>query len=195
MTTQSDREQIMNKIAADLRIVRRGNWGAKRPSRALEADWDYSAIVIHNTGHGHLDTMAKIQKFDLTTRNWDDVSYHYGIMPNGTIFEGRQLIYKGADVRNQNTGKIGIVCIGDYDSTVVNWLYGRSCGGDPVMPKMLDALRRLTVRLSKSFQITYFGGHIEYGDTTDCPGSSMLPYMAKFRKDFNFKVPVKRSGL
>jgi hypothetical protein len=44
-------------------------------------------------------------------------------------------------------------------------------------------------------QIIHFGGHIEYGDTNDCPGRNMLPEMTKFRKELNFKVPVKRSGL
>lgn len=123
------------------------------------------------------------------------MAYHYGITPDGTIFEGRQLIYKGGDVKNQNTGKIGIVCIGDYDSSVINWVYGKPYGGDPVVLAMLSSLKKLTRRLAQAFRIIYFGGHVEYGDTNDCPGSSMLPYMPKIRKEFSFKAPIKRSGL
>ena len=196
MTGPQDREALMNAIATDLKIVRRDGWGAAPPARPLEPDWDYNAIVIHNSGHGHLDTMLKIQKFDLGERHWDDISYHYGIMPDGTIFEGRPLIYKGADVKNQNTGKIGIVCIGDYDAGVVNWFSGRAYGGDPILPQMLAAMQKLSRRLMAAFPtIVYFGGHIEYGDTADCPGSVMMPYMAATRKVLNLKVPVKRSGL
>ncbi len=55
-----DRDAAMNSIASDLGILRRGSWGARAPAHALEEDWDYSAIVVHNTGHGHLDTMLKI---------------------------------------------------------------------------------------------------------------------------------------
>jgi hypothetical protein len=192
----SDREVIMNQIIDDVGIVRRDAWSAKSPTTSLDLDWDYDSIVIHNSGHGHLDTMLKIQKFDLEKRHWEDISYHYGIMPDGTIFEGRQLIYKGADVKNQNTGKIGIVCIGDYDSGVVNWFSGRAYKGDPVLPKMLDSVRKLTRRLMAAFPtIVRFGGHIEYGDTSDCPGDMLMPYMDTLRKEFGLLVPIKRSGL
>jgi hypothetical protein len=190
------RTAVIDKIVADLRIRRRDAWGASPPAHALESDWNYDAIVIHNSGHGHLDTMLKIQKFDLDKRNWDDISYHYGIMPDGTIFEGRQLIYKGADVKNQNTGKIGIVCIGDYDESVTNWFSGRPYSGDPILQQMLGSVRELSRRLMAAFPtIVYFGGHIEYGDTADCPGSMMMPYMTILRKELNLKVPIKHPGL
>jgi len=94
MPPEPDRDAIMNRIATDLSIVRRAGWGAAAPARPLEPDWDYNAIVVHNTGHGHVDAMLKIQKFDLEERHWDDINYHCGIMPNGTIIEGRQLIYR-----------------------------------------------------------------------------------------------------
>ena len=154
----------------------------------------YDAIVIHNSGHGHLDTMLKIQKFDPTTRHWDDISYHCGILPDETIFEGRQLLNKGADVYKENTWKIGIVCIRDFDASVINWFNGRAYSGDPVVPAMLHSVRRLSRRLVAAFpDMTYFGGHMEYGDTNDCPGSVMMPYMAKLRAELKLTVPVKRS--
>ncbi len=189
------RRAIVDSIAADLKIVRRAAWGAKPQARVPELDWDYTAIVIHNTGHGSIDTMPKIQDLDQNTRGWDDVAYHYAVRADGVIFEGRELVYKGSDVRNQNTGKIGIVCIGDYDKTPLNWLSGRAYAGDAILPAMLDSVRRLTVRLRSSFPIVFFGGHIEYGDTADCPGSEMLPKVAEMRAALGFKVPIKRPGL
>jgi hypothetical protein len=190
----AQRLTVMNDIIRDLGIKGRKSWGASAPVRSLVPDWNYNSIVVHNTGHGFIDTMAKIQKFDLSQRHWDDIAYHYGIMPDGTIFEGRQLIYKGSDIRNQNTGKIGIVCIGDYDASMVNWFSGRAYTGDPIWSAMMDSLKKLTLRLSKDFRILFFGGHIEYGDTTDCPGNELLPRVQKMRKELGFSKPIKRSG-
>lgn len=191
-----DQQAVEDAIASDVGIVRRSGWSAGNPRHALETDWNYDSIVIHNSGHGHLDTMAKIQGFDFDTRHWDDIAYHYGIMPDGTIFEGRELRYKGADVKNQNTGKIGIVCIGSYDEGVMNWFGGRGYGGDPVVPAMLSSIRKLSRRLMKAFPtIRYFGGHIEFGTTSDCPGSELMPYMDTFRKEFGLAVPVNRPNL
>ncbi len=196
MADQPDRTAIMDQIAADLKIRRRPSWAAHAPSKALDPDWNYNAIVIHNSGHNHLDDMKKIQGFDMDQRHWDDIAYHYGIMPDGTIFEGRQLIYKGSDVKNQNTGKIGIVCIGDYDASTINWLHLRPYAGDPVTGKVVEAIEALSRRLMRAFPtMTSFGGHIEYGDTFDCPGSNLLPYMDKLRKTLGLKKPIKRPGL
>ena len=190
-----ERRAVIDRIAADMNVVRRAAWGAKKQARVPELDWNYTALVVHNTGHGHVDTMAKIQDFDQGSRGWDDVAYHYGVQADGGIFEGRELVYKGSDVKNQNTGKIGIVCIGDYDATPLNWLSGRAYAGDAILPAMLDSLRRLCLRLRSSFPIVYFGGHIEYGDTADCPGSQLLPLVAAMRTELGFMVPVKQPGL
>ena len=196
MATSEEREAVMEDILSSLNVLRRNSWGASAPAKPLDPDWDYEAIVIHNTGHGHIDTMKKIQSFDFSDRGWDDISYHYGITSSGSIMEGRQIIYKGADVKNQNTGKIGVVCIGDFDGGVRGWLSGHGTGGDPITAAMQAAIKRLTVKLRLVFPtIKYFGGHIEYGDTADCPGSHMLPVVASLRKEFGLATPIKRSGL
>ncbi len=196
MGDQPDRKAVMDQIAADLKIKRRGDWSARPAARPLETDWNYNAIVVHNSGHNHLDDMQKIQDFDLDKRDWEDIAYHFGIMPDGSIFEGRQLIYKGGDVKMQNTGKIGIVCIGDYDSSVINWFALRPYSGDPVTDAVIKSVEALSRRLLRAFPlIACFGGHIEYGDTYDCPGSNLMPYMDKLRQTLSLKKPMKRSGL
>ncbi len=59
---------------------------------------------------------------------------------------------------------------------------------------MMDSLRKLSRRLIASFPLMrYFGGHIEYGDTNDCPGSELIPYMAELRDELKLSVPIKRS--
>ena len=194
--TAEERVTVMNDILSSVGVLRRCTWGASPPAKPLAPDWDYEAIVMHNTGHGHIDTMKKIQAFDFADRGWEDISYHYGIAANGTIMEGRQIIYKGADVKNQNTGKIGVVCIGDYDGGLKSWVGGHGVSGDPITTPMLLAMKRLTIRLRLAFPtIKYFGGHIEYGDTADCPGSKMLPVVAAMRQELGLITPIKKPGL
>ena len=61
---------------------------------------------------------------------------------------------------------------------------------------MVKALEALSLRLIRAFPlISCFGGHIEYGDTYDCPGSNLMPYMEKLRQTLGLKQPAKRSGL
>lgn len=187
------RRQVMDRIAAAATVTRRAAWGARAPARALEADWNYGAIVVHYAGHDNLTTMKSIQDFDLDHRHWDDMAYHYGISPAGQIFEGREIIYKGAHIRRQNTGKIGIVCLGNFDSGFRSLLAGDGWSGDPVMPSMLDALRRLTRVLRGVFPITTFGGHMEFGDSETCPGSNLLPAVQAMRGEFRLATPVHRS--
>ena len=70
--------------------------------------------------------MRAIQLFDTEHLHWSDVAYHYGISMKGEIFERRELIYKGSHVKSQNTGKVGIVCMGNFDGSLRNLLELRS---------------------------------------------------------------------
>ena len=47
-------------------------------------------------------------------RGFDDVGYHYRVHPDGRIFEGRYLAHKGSHVKHANTGKVGILAMGDF---------------------------------------------------------------------------------
>jgi hypothetical protein len=63
--------------------------------------------------------------------------------------------------------------------------------GDPVVPAMLASMSKLTKILCDAFPTRFFGGHIEYGKTSDRPGSIMLLYMSLFGTEFNLKTPTK----
>ena len=136
--------------------------------------------------------MQSIQSFDVDHRHWEDIAYHYAVSPKGAIFEGRELIFKGSHVKLQNSGKIGIVCIGDFDSSVRNLLEFKSYAGDPVEPAMLGSLERLSRTLMAYFTITTFGGHREYGETETCPGSHLLPAVQALRTKLALAAPTFR---
>ena len=183
----------MESILKSCHVIRRDQWGAKPPKDTLDFDWHYDSIVVHYTGHDNLLSMRSIQDFDVNHQHWSDVSYHYAVSRGGQIFEGRQLVYKGAHVKLQNTGKIGIVCMGDFDPGLRSLLGGDGWNGDPVESAMLASLERLSRALMRVFPIKVFGGHREFGDTEVCPGSSLLPAVTAMRERFKLAAPVHRS--
>ena len=136
--------------------------------------------------------MRAIQDFDHDHRDWDDIAYHYAVSPTGMLFEGRELMFKGSHVKLQNTGKVGIVCIGDFDVSLRNLFEGKAYGGDGVQTAMLASLERLSRTLVANFPITTFGGHKEYGETGTCPGTNLLPAVQAMRGRLRLAAPTFR---
>ena len=74
-----------------------------------------SKITIHHTGgpkpfHGKTAKDAKVflnkvQRFHAITRNWADIGYHFGIDPQGRIWECRPIQFQGAHVKNFNVSQ------------------------------------------------------------------------------------------
>jgi hypothetical protein len=184
---------IMNDVAKYKNIIRRSVWGAMPPTSPLVPDWGYDSIVVHYTGHNNLTTPHAIQGYDIEHDHFDDIAYHYIIEPGGLVYEGRELIYKGSHTYQQNTGKIGIVCVGDYDSGFLSLLRGHGFSGDPIRHPMIDSLRDLTKYLNIFFAIRTFGGHKEYGFSATCPGDQLLPIVQSIRQEFGFSAPVYRA--
>lgn len=187
------RRAVQARILQNCSIASRASWSARAPDAPLDYDWNYDSIVVHYTGHQSYPNMRSIQDLDMEhDRDWHDVAYHYGISRDGKITEGREILFKGSDVYHQNTGKIGIVCLGDFDSSLRNLLMGKGYSGEQVPEAMLRSLERLSLQLRQAFPIRYFGGHIEYGKTAVCPGSKLLPLVQAMRTRLGFGAPTYR---
>lgn len=50
-----------------------------------------------------------------TGRGWADIGYHYVIDPAGRVWEGRNIRYQGAHVKDQNENNLGIMCLGNFE--------------------------------------------------------------------------------
>ena len=187
------RRGVADAIASTLNIVRRPAWRARTPTRVLDPDWDYDSIVVHYTGHDTYESPLAIQDFDVGHQHWDDIAYHYAISPAGKIYEGREIVFKGSHIKLQNSRKIGIVCMGDFDSTVFNLLAGKAYSGDEIRSSMLDALRALSRELMRRFPITTFGGHKEFGVSESCPGSNLLPRVEVMRRELRLAAPAYKA--
>ena len=116
------RQKIASDFITTNRIVSRGQWKARATkcdgSKPENLDWNYNTIVIHHSGRNGETDPVKIQNKHMDTRGWDDVGYHFMVHPNGTIYEGRSFVYKGSDVALANTGKLGILVMGCFETLI-----------------------------------------------------------------------------
>lgn len=157
-------------------FVERSQWHAKPPKSPLETDWDYSMIALHHAGRSYSCGMGAEQMLETQkkhhAKNFDDISYHYGIDCSGAIYEGRDIRFKGSSVLKYNTGVIGIVLLNNLTTPEEGndlLAYARrnlhSLGINSthqIPPAQVDAAIDLIHALKSVFLITRFGGHKEY---------------------------------
>jgi hypothetical protein len=169
-------------------IVTRDKWNARAskidPDRAENLDWDYTTIVIHHSGRSGETDPVKIQNIRMCRNKWDDVGYHCMVHPDGRMFEGRSLVFKGSHVENANTGKVGIVVMGNFETLI----FGLG-GSNPTVEQMV-AVKKLGMALEKLFaSIQVLGGHKDFKKGTECPGDKMYPRLDDFRTALRLKAP------
>jgi N-acetyl-anhydromuramyl-L-alanine amidase AmpD len=106
-----------------------------------------------------------------TDRNWADIAYHFLVDRAGRVWQGRPLVYQGAQVRNHNEHNIGVVLLGNFDIQPV----------DPTQAKSLVAFIGFLRKLYKISGTSVFT-HQELADNkTDCPGSRLEQFMKDLR--------------
>lgn len=125
----------------------------------------YTTVAIHHSYPVRSDgTMRAIQDMHLDTRKWADIGYHYGVARDGTIYAGRDIKVRGANVAGYNTGTIGVVAIGDFTS-------------ETPTEAQLKGMVMLIRWLSTLYSLTHLGGHYEFNNDTACPGTYMRPLL------------------
>jgi N-acetylmuramoyl-L-alanine amidase len=103
------------------------------------------------------------------------IGYHYIILPNGTIQEGRPEHCRGAHAEGYNS-YIGICLVGNFSSEAnPNGKFGPA---EPTAAQ-LDALMRLCRELRKKyhFSLEQIRRHSDTNPTTECPGDR-FPFSA-----------------
>lgn len=60
------------------------------------------------------EAIAYVRRFhrEHKAKGWGGLGYHYVIGRDGTIYGGRPVVMKGAHVGGENTGNVGVMCIG-----------------------------------------------------------------------------------
>ena len=115
-------------------------------------------VVIHHVGGGNNqgNDPRAIETTHMVDQGLYDVSYHYIVGFDGVIYEGRNIGARGAHVLGGNTGKIGVVLLGNFN--IIS-----------PMQDQLDATVGLLLFLEAVYDIDIIGGHSVF-NPTDCPG-------------------------
>jgi hypothetical protein len=169
-------------------IISRAAWGARvskvDATKPENLDWDYDTLVIHHSGRSGEDDPQKIQKKHMDERQWDDIGYHFMIEGSGKIYEGRALYFKGAHVEGANTGKIGILIMGNFETLAFGF------GGSDPTPLQLQSVKSLGTALKGLFAtIKVLGGHKDFKKTTACPGDRLYPLLGGLRTTLTLSAP------
>jgi len=220
------REAIIDSLTLKgLKVVLSSEWDMKPPSKPMERDWDYKSLVFHHAGNSHgcgidpTKQMSDIETLHLGMGS-ATVGYHFAVACDGTIYEARDIRYKGEHVALANTGKIGIVLLADLSTRGEAWTKGPSpwkkirggkfLGGlrelagqakdtmdvsvDTATWQQLESLSILCVALKLFFPIEELGGHGEYVSSDDsraCPDERGLLIAANFRSNLGLYRPRK----
>ena len=193
-TENSDNPKVdvkQEEIKKDIiKIIKRKEWGAENPKKDLEEDSNYSNITIHHSGNSGICDIKEIQKEEMD-RGFDDIGYHFAINKEGKIYEARLLKYKGSHVLNNNTGRIGILIMGDFEpqnnksfKDLIDFSW------DETTKQQLISLKKLIIYLKSEYPtIKTLGGHMDYKKDTQCPGEILYKKLDNIRKECNLQGP------
>lgn len=219
----ADHAQIRKVLISRLGIVERSQWGATDPSSVPHSDWDYRAIALHHAGNSFscgmngIEALRTAERIDLGS--FGQLSYHYAIDCQGTIYEALDIRHRGAHIEKGNTGVIGIVFLsdfsqrgeaGDHGPGVAPAFKKRGMVGGVseflgVQKDKLDfsndepsdfqrsAAKNLVSTLKEFFPIKTLGGHREFaaaaGSSRACPGVHGLAMAQQLRTHFGLMQP------
>jgi hypothetical protein len=197
----------MTSALENLNIARREDWGS-----GLSNQWPASPnwlpvphspefLVVHHTAmpndRGGAPVIRQIWQYHAVTQGWGDIRYHYLISQDGTIYEGRwrgdqptNVFVEGGQTMTSNTGKIGIVLMGQFEASVSD-----PPPGQPT-PQALESLVKLLGAIAydqgldplgemyhsiegKVYRV--IGGHRDHYAATRCPGSNLYTLLGEIR--------------
>ena len=174
------------RINTKHKIVSHDKWRTKRPkTNKLVCDWNYTDIVLHHSGNIGEKDPKEIENLHMVKKGYDDVGYHYMVHPKGKIYEGRRIYHKGSHVMKANTGKIGILLMGDYDEQW--WDFD-----DTLNKSHIAVVNTLITTLKSLFPtIRRLGGHKEFlpNKGYTCPGNLIMDKVAGLRKKHGLSKP------
>jgi N-acetyl-anhydromuramyl-L-alanine amidase AmpD len=77
-------------------------------------------IIVHcsDSDLEHHDNIETIRKWHVEENGWSDIGYHFIILKDGTVKEGRPINKIGAHTKGQNHDSIGICLTGKKDFSI-----------------------------------------------------------------------------
>jgi RHS repeat-associated protein len=183
-------------------IIGRNAWGAREAQTGPKYSYEkiiaplssyYNSIVVHHAGNAKDNPSIKdIQDEHMDKNDKADIGYHFAIDQSGNIYQGRPIGIKGAHVDNANTGKIGIVLLGDFDTSNDGLGFFKKLfetSNSPKTTEMISSLQKLVTYLSVKYNIDYLGVHKEVNCERYCPGVEIQGDVKKMSNSLKLKTP------
>jgi len=171
-------------LRSSLAIIPRSTWGAapENPSYMSPHVAPWNRITVHHTAmplavSANQNTRAAelrvIQRAHLNKpEGWGDIGYHFLIDPEGRIYEGRRLNWRGAHVKGMNDHNLGVCLMGNFDQM------RPTAAAIASLQRLLDELSRVNGIPHNA--VTW---HKEWPSaSTECPGDYLVPYVRRYRE-------------
>jgi N-acetyl-anhydromuramyl-L-alanine amidase AmpD len=128
-----------------------------------------NTLVVHHSALPLSDGPREIQRKH-RRRGFADIGYHFVIDAEGRIYAGRDVSVRGAHTGGHNTGTLGVVLLGNFETQTPT-------------EAQLESLRRLGRTLRDTYALTHLAGHRDFQPgVTVCPGQQLaarLPALAQ----------------
>ncbi|MBL9149600.1 MAG: N-acetylmuramoyl-L-alanine amidase [Phycisphaerae bacterium] len=164
-------------------VIPRSKWAKSGPDmKDINPMLPVKSITIHHEGWEPFmavdvgETASRIEQVRVAHRNakgggYADIGYHFIIDREGRIWEGRNLKYQGAHVKNHNEGNVGIMCLGNFEEQTPT-------------PKQLAGLNKQVRAMMAKYNVpkSRVYTHQEWrGASTLCPGRTLQAYVERAR--------------
>jgi RHS repeat-associated protein len=135
-------------------------------------------IVMHHEGDTATYDVKQVQHDHMfgSAGMWD-IGYHYIIGQPGTIYEGRDVGARGNHVLLNNTGRIGVLWLGDFQPQW--WDFN-----DDSRPteQQVESAKKLVRWLDSKYGIEEVVAHRDVGGSEDCPGDNAMLFVEELNE-------------
>ena len=132
-------------------------------------------IIVHHSASPLSTTVDDIRDWHVNGNGWSDIGYHYIILGDGTIAEGRPINKIGAHTKGKNRYSIGICVVGNFENITPT-------------PKQVKKLEYKINQLCVEYGIGWdaVSAHRDWSNTLCC-GANLYKVLLQLKR--------KRSGL
>jgi hypothetical protein len=174
-------------------VMSRDAWTRGVPDRSnLNPMLPVRYITLHHDGMSPFlakdqsSAAARIELIRVSHRghDWADIGYHFVVDRGGRVWEGRDLKWQGAHVKNHNEGNIGVCCLGNFDEQSPS-------------DQQLEAAERIISCLMQKYDVPVRRvlSHQEWqGARTACPGRSLQREFSQMRRSELARLPILDDG-
>lgn len=181
------------QAGSSLSIITRATWGAapENPRYMSRHQAPWNRITVHHTAmpigsatslSARAAEMRMIQRSHLNKpEGWGDIGYEFVIDPEGRIFEGRRLAWRGAHVAGMNDHNLGVCLMGNFD------VIRPTAAAIASLERLLDDLRAQNgiARSSVTWHRNWPSAN------TECPGDNLEPYVRRYRDGLTIGSAMK----